>query len=123
MYPAPGVERADCLKWIAWASASLLEAIQRYVLNTSERVPAEQRNAKAAAVAKADLESMLTVLDHAIAGRSHLVGDTFTLADLAVCGFIPYLQFIQYDVSSHANVKAWSERCLARPAAQKAHTT
>jgi glutathione S-transferase len=120
IYPAPGVERADCLKWIAWGTASLIEPIQRYVLNTSERVPAEQRNAKAGAVAKADLESMLTILDSALADRSYLVGDRFTLADLAVCGFIPYLGLLRYDVSSHANVKAWSARCLSRPAAQKA---
>jgi glutathione S-transferase len=45
LYPAPGIERAECLKWIAWATASLLEPIQRYVLATSDRVPAEQRNA------------------------------------------------------------------------------
>jgi glutathione S-transferase len=121
LYPAPGVERAECLKWIAWASASLLEPIQRYVLCTSERVPAEQRNAKAGEVAKADLEAMLRLLDHALADRSYLVGDPFTLADLAVCGFLPYLGFLQYDISPHANLKAWSQRCLSRPAAQKAH--
>jgi glutathione S-transferase len=121
LYPAPGVERAECLKWIAWASASLLEPIQRYVLNTSERVPAEQRNAKAGEVARADLESMLTILDEAVAGGSFLVGDRFTLADLAVCGFLPYLRFMQYDVSPHASTKTWSERCLSRPAAQRAH--
>jgi glutathione S-transferase len=121
MYPAPGVERADCLKWIAWASASLVEPIQRYVLHTSERVPAEQRNAKAAAVAMADLEGMLTLLDNALAGRSYLLGGQFTMADLAVCGFITYLAFLRYDVSPHASIKAWSERCLSRPAAQKSH--
>ncbi len=121
LYPAPGVERAECLKWIAWGSASLLEPIQRYVMSTSDRVPADQRNAKAGEVARADLESMLTLLDQAVAGRSFLLGDRFTLADLAVCGFVPYLRFIQYDVSSHAGTKAWSDRCLSRPAAQKAH--
>jgi glutathione S-transferase len=121
LYPAPGLERAECLKWIAWGTASLIEPIQRYVLSTSDRVPAEQRNARAGEVAKEDLEKLLTLLDDALSGRSYLVGDHFTLADLAVCGFLPYLRFLQYDVSRHANVKAWSERCLSRPAAQKAH--
>lgn len=121
LYPAPGIERAECLKWIAWATASLLEPIQRYVLSTSDRVPAEQRNAKAGEVAREDLEKTLAVLDDALSGRSYLVGDHFTLADLAVCGFFPYLRFMQYDFSSHAHVKAWAERCLSRPAAQKAH--
>jgi glutathione S-transferase len=121
LYPAPGIERAESLKWIAWATASLLEPIQRYVLATSDRVPAEQRNAKAGEVARDDLEKMLKLLDDALSGRSYLLGDHFTLADLAVCGFFPYLRFMQYDFSRHASVNAWSERCLSRPAAQKAH--
>jgi len=121
LYPVPGLERAQCLKWIAWGSASLLEPINRYVLNTSDRVPAEQRNAKAGEIAKEDLEKMLALLDDALSGRSYLLGDHFTLADLAVCGFVPYLRFLGYDVSRHAHVKAWSERCLSRPAAKKAH--
>src|SRR5450432_2285619 len=75
LYPAPGVERAEWLKWIAWASASLLEPIQRYMVNTSERTPAELRNAKAGEVAAQDLEKMLTLLDSALAGRACLVGE------------------------------------------------
>jgi glutathione S-transferase len=63
---------------------------------------------------------MLKLLNDALAGRSYLVGDHFTLADLAVCGFFSYLRFMQYDFSRYANVNAWSERCLSRPAAQKA---
>jgi glutathione S-transferase len=121
LYPPPGVERAECLKWIAWASASLLEPLQRYLGNTSSHVPEEQRNARAGELAKQDLEAMLKLLDDALAGRSYLVGDRFTLADLAVAGFVPYMQFVKYDISPFANVKAWSARCLSRPAAQKAH--
>ena len=121
LYPAPGLERAECLKWIAWGTASLLEPIQRYVLSTSDRVPAEQRNAKAGEVAREDLEKMLALLDDALSARSHLVSDRFTLADLAVCGYLPYLGFLHYDFSRHARLSAWSKRCLSRPAAQKAH--
>jgi glutathione S-transferase len=121
LYPAPGVERAECLKWMAWASASLLEPIQRYLLNTSERLPAEQRSAKAGEAARQDLEKMLGLLEREVSGRSFLVGDHFSLADLAVCGFVPYLRFVQYDIGGYAGIKAWSERCLSRPAAQSAH--
>jgi glutathione S-transferase len=121
LYPAPGVERAECLKWIAWGTASLLDALQRYLLNTSERIPADQRSAKAGEVAKGDLDSMLTILDTALASREYLAGDRFTFADLAVCGFVPYIGFVRYDISRFTNIKAWSERCLGRPAARKAN--
>ncbi len=72
-------------------------------------------------MAKADLQTMLALLDAAIADRPYLVGDRFTLADLATAGFIPYLQFVKYDISAYANAKAWSGRCLSRSTAQRAH--
>jgi glutathione S-transferase len=52
--------------------------------------------------------------------RLQTLGERFSLADLAVCGYVPYLQFLSYDISSHENIKAWSERCLSRPASRKA---
>jgi glutathione S-transferase len=119
LYPAPGLERAESLKWMVWATASLLEAIQRYVANSAEHVPAEQRNARAAEVAREDLERMLAILDRALADRPYLVGGRFTLADLAVCGFVPYLQFVGYDISHHPHIQPWVERCFSRPAARR----
>lgn len=119
LYPPPGVERAECLKWIAWATASLLEPLQRYLSNTSEHTPAEQRNAVAGEKAKSDVDAMLTILDDALANRAYLVGDGFTMADLAVAGFVPYFRFVTYDLAPYPNVVAWAERCLSRPAAQR----
>lgn len=119
LYPPPGVERAECLKWMVWATASLLEAIQRYVANSSEHVPEEQRNARAAAIAREDLERMLGILDATLANQTYLVGERFTLADLAVCGFVPYLQFVSYDISHHGHITPWVQRCFSRPAARR----
>lgn len=119
LYPPPGVERADCLKWMVWATSSLFDAIQRYVGNSSEQVPAELRNARAGAAAQKDLENLLGILDTALGHTGSLVGGRFTLADLAVCGYVPYLRFVGYDISHHQNIQSWVARCLSRPAARR----
>src|SRR5262249_26354047 len=108
------VMRAECLKWMVWATASLLEPIQRFARESSAG-----RGTPRADEAKADIDAMLRLLDAALASRAYLMGDTYTLADLAVCGFVPYLKFLEYDISSHGNVAAWAERCLSRPAAKR----
>ena len=122
LYPKPGVERAETLKWMLWANVSLLEqGIQRLLRNASPRVPEEERNAKQAESAKAELATLLGILDDALAGREWLVGDHFSFADLAVAGYVPYMHFTGMDLSPWKNVSAWSSRCLSRPAVAKAN--
>jgi glutathione S-transferase len=63
----------------------------------------------------------LEVLEPALEGRTHLVGDTFTLADL---NYAPYLQYLDQGghgdlVAGFPNVAAWWDRVRARPAWQK----
>jgi glutathione S-transferase len=119
LYPPPGLKRAETLKWIIWANADFFSAISRWSRNTSSYVPEEERNAKAAASGKRDLDVAMRIVDDALAGKSYLVDDKFSLADLAITSYLGWLQFMGYDLSSFKNVKAWSERCLGRPASVK----
>jgi glutathione S-transferase len=58
----------------------------------------------------------LEVLDRQLSGKSFLVGDRFSLAD--VC-YMPFLHFIGLlDVDVPDNVARWSQSLLARPSAQ-----
>lgn len=52
LFPAPSPGRAVAFKWMAWGSVTLTEALFRYMRNTSERFPADERNAKAGESAK-----------------------------------------------------------------------
>ena len=98
----------------------MLAPLQRWMQNTSPMVPAEQHNAQAAEAAKTEADAMLGVLDGALAGKSYLTGDAFTMADLAAASYTGWLMFMKYDFSSFKNVVAWAGRCQERPAFQKA---
>ena len=57
----------------------------------------------------------------AIAGKSYLVDDKFSLADLAVSSYFGRLGFMGYDYSPFKNV-ARAGRCLGRPPATSRRT-
>lgn len=120
LYPAPGAERGAALTWIAWSTATLGDALSRLLRNTSDRFPAEQRNAAAGEQAKKDIVELLGIVDSALAGKDHLLGNEFTLADLSIATFLPFFMRLGIDYSAHKNVVAWLGRCTARPALGRA---
>jgi len=122
LYPPPGLKRAETLKWVVWANVGFYDPISRWMRNTSSNIPAEQQNAKAGEVGKSDLGAAMQILDSALAGKSYLVDDKFSLADLSISSYLGWLKFMGYDYSSFKNVTAWGERCLGRPAAVKSNS-
>jgi glutathione S-transferase len=120
LFPAPGLARAEALKWLVWCNVSLGEALSRWHHSGSPRVPAEIHNEKALAKAKADVEALVDILEKELAGKKFLVGDSFTLADLQVSGWFDYLGMLGFDKKKWPNTNAWTERCSSRPAHARA---
>lgn len=118
LYPPPGPRRGQAMMWIAWTNVTLGDAVGRFTRNTTTWFPDDQKNAKAAEAARADVADCLGILDGALAGKQFLVGD-YTLADAHVTSYTDYLQMLQFDFASYPNLAAWHERCRARPAYQK----
>jgi glutathione S-transferase len=118
LYPAPGPRRGEAMKWIAWTNVTLADAVWRWTRNTMDWFPAEQRNAKAAEVAKADIGSCLRILDEALEGKEFLCG-SYTLADTHLNSFVDWLRSMKLDLSAYPRLAAWSQRCCARPAYAK----
>jgi glutathione S-transferase len=68
------------------------------------------------AAAKTEIEKHLAILEPQLIGRSYLVADQFTLADLA---YIPFLHFLPLmEITPGPAVAAWAARLLARPSAE-----
>jgi GST-like protein len=67
---------------------------------------------------------LLDVLDHRLEGRTWIMDDEYTIADIATLGWVNNLitfyearELVEYD--GLANVPAWLDRGLARPAVQR----
>jgi len=116
LFPGPGPKRAEALKWLVWCNVSLGEALQRFLRNTSERIPQEQHNAKAAEIGRGDVETHLGILEAALSEKKFLVGDSFNLADLHVAGFVAYVGMVGFELERWPLVAAWAKACTSRPA-------
>jgi GST-like protein len=72
----------------------------------------------------AESKRLLGVLDTQLYGRDWIMGDDYSIADIATLGWVNNLitfyearDIVDYD--SFSNVVAWLERGLARPAVQR----
>jgi GST-like protein len=72
----------------------------------------------------AESKRLLGVLETHLAGPDWIMGDEYTIADVATLGWVRNLigfygarEIVEYDTLKH--VPAWLERCLARPAVQR----
>lgn len=66
------------------------------------------------------LEGPLAVLDAQLADQPFLLGSAFTLADLNVAAVLYWLRLGNFDTSAWPNLSTWLDRCIARPAFQRA---
>lgn len=115
LFPAPGLARAQVFQWLAWANVTLGSTVSRFLSNTADAIPAERRNAQVAALAKTEVERLLGILDAALAGKTWLVGDSFSFADLHLAGFVGWISTFGFDPKAFADIDGWFGRCKARP--------
>ncbi len=69
---------------------------------------------------KERLLSRLTWVDQQLAGKSYLMGDTFTVADGYLFVVTNWAGYVALDISGLANLAAFRSRVAARPAVQAA---
>jgi glutathione S-transferase len=76
-------------------------------------LPKERWNTSAMAEAKREIEKHLAILDKYLDGKTFLVAEQFSLAD--VC-YVPFLEFMPLmEIAPPSAVAAWSQRLLGRP--------
>ncbi len=116
LFPAAGLERAKAFQWLVWCNVTLGEALSRHQRNTSERIPKEQHNAKAAEIAKADVEARLSILDQALTGKNFIVGSSFSLVDSHLVGWAHYVEMCGFALAKYPTLQAYVKAGIARPA-------
>jgi glutathione S-transferase len=117
LYPQTLEGEARAWQWCLWAANEVERAVNIWSLH-AVRLPPEERDAGKREQALKLLAAPFKVLDGALAKQLYLLGDDFTVADLNVAAVIS--RAIDMDLAAVPRLKAWLERCLARPAAMMA---
>jgi GST-like protein len=72
----------------------------------------------------AESRCLLGVMEMRLDGRRWIMGGDYTIADISMLGWVRNLigfygarDLVEFDAFKH--VRAWLERCLARPAVQR----
>lgn len=90
LIPAAGEARWEVLRWHALGHG-ILDAVVARLMET--RRPAEQQSAKLIARQEGKVAKALDAADQAEKGRIYLVGDQFSVADLALGLALEYIDF------------------------------
>ncbi|MCA9645351.1 MAG: glutathione S-transferase family protein [Myxococcales bacterium] len=112
---ADSPERPTALAWSTWAYVTYGSAVRRLYQAESEHVSKELHHAGQARLAREDLRELLAVLDEHLSSHKHILGDTFSLADVAVANTIIYSTFFGVSTSTFQHVDAWTKRFRERP--------
>ena len=111
--PANGTfERYKLQEWLSFIGTELHKGFSP-LFNAA--MPDEAKT-----LAKTRLDSRLQWVDGELAGKSYLMGDTFTVADAYLFTVASWSQRVGVDISALANLGAFMARVAVRPAVQAA---
>ena len=114
LYPSTLEGEARAWQWSLWSVQEVDRGVNIWSLH-AVRLPPEDRDPQRLAEALKVIEAPFRVLDGALAGRSYLWGNDFTVADLNVAAVIS--RAIDMDLTATPRLGDWLRRCLERPAA------
>ncbi|HTO83667.1 MAG TPA: glutathione S-transferase family protein [Methylomirabilota bacterium] len=106
-------ERRDIAEWLDWEADLVSSGLRaaRGMVRFQKPDPAVIQHAKARA------ERALQLLNEVLADREYLVGDSPTIADLAILPHISVAEEAEIDLAPYANVRNWLARIMALPGA------
>jgi glutathione S-transferase len=112
--PTDQYNRAQVLQWMFFEQYDLEPAIAvtRFWVAYSGRP--EQFEAERPAKMKAG-KRVLTTLDRHLEGRRYVVGDSLTLADIALYGYTHVAPEGGFELEPYSAIRAWLERVAAEP--------
>ena len=117
LYPTTLEGEAKAWQWSLWSVQEVDRGVNIWSLH-AVRLPPEDRDPQRLAEALKVIEAPFRVLDSALTGRSYLLGNDFTVADLNVAAVIS--RAIDMDLAATPRLGDWLRRCLERPAARDA---
>jgi glutathione S-transferase len=113
LLPDDRLERAQVARWLLFEQADVVPTVGglRFRLVTGRLAPDNERVARARAASY----EMLGVLDAHLRGREFFVADRYTVADIAIYGYVHVAHEAGVALSGHPEVARWLERIAAQP--------
>lgn len=109
-------EEAEMLQWTMWAATEVEPHAVKIILTLDTNAAESEAGRLTIRAAAKALRKCFQRLDQHLAATGHVVGDRFTVADLNVAEVFRYAMSQPQLFDAAPNVKAWLERCQARPA-------
>jgi glutathione S-transferase len=105
-------ERREILRWLLWDNHKLTSYIGtlRFLIRfmkTGETPMTEFLRGR--------MKSALAILNAHLQGRSFVIGERPTIADLSLCGYLYFADEFDVDWGDYLNISAWLERIRALP--------
>ena len=117
--PVGTAARAHYYQWIHFAMSTLEPPLLTLFLHTVMK-PEAERLPQLVGPAREQLHNALAVLERALTGRTFIVGDEFTAADVMVGSTLAWAQMLGLIAAETPAVAAYMGRLMGRPAFQRA---
>jgi glutathione S-transferase len=112
LLPASGMGRYRVVEWLAFINSELHKTFGSMFNPAS--TDSEKKNATET------LNKRFKYVDEKLAGKQHLTGDAFTVADAYLFVVSNWANFVKMDLSAYPNLGAFLGRVAARPKVQEA---
>jgi glutathione S-transferase len=119
LWPSTVEAHGACYQWSFWGMTEVESTLVEIFLNQMKQT-ADQRDEKVARAGIEKLKTPLKVLDDHLLKSDYLLGKEFTIADLNVASVMSLAPLIQLDLSATPTAQQWLQKCLGRPANQRA---
>jgi glutathione S-transferase len=113
LLPLERFERAKVMQWLCFEQYDLEPTVAvvrfwgRYAAEPPPEAEIETRRAAG--------QRALAALDRALADREFLVGDRYTIADIALYGYTHVAHEGGFEMGGYAAIAAWEQRVAAQP--------
>lgn len=112
---ADSPERLEAMAWATWAYVSFASWVRLFNVGGSPQFPAAVHHAPQRELALKEVRDLLEVLDGRLRDRAFIVGDSFSLADVALGNSVTWAAFSGVPVQEYPNVQRWLTAFQARP--------
>ncbi|MBE9155077.1 glutathione S-transferase family protein [Cyanobium sp. LEGE 06113] len=114
--------RSEALQWLMFQMAGLGPMMGQAMYFQRIAAPKGDRDDYAINRYVSESRRLLEVLDRQLEGKAYLLGDTFTIVDMATYPWARSFPWAKVVIQGLEHLQAWFDRMDARPATQKAIT-